>query len=151
MVQAPGLADKHALEIRPVSGSGGERLHDDEVLGRTGSQGEARLKLEASGALHRRCLEGQSAQRNVEPDPGGIAQQDDAQIQGELERVGNPRLVLGQEGANERLLTSEAGEQREVGVHRLAGFAPAEQREASDETEAPVVSFAERLESGGGA
>jgi hypothetical protein len=62
-----------------------------------------------------------------------------AVAQGEIHRVRHERREVGRQSADETLLLSEAGQEREVDIGRHALLAPAQQRHSADEAIAPVM------------
>ena len=146
MAPKAGLTDRDALDIQPIPGTAGERLEDDQVFRAAREDDGTRRDGEIRGTRDGVLFERHGAERDIQRNAPGRAQQEDPVSKREFARVWQPTLEAGEEHVNEWRLTAEAGDHREIGVLGQAGLTPSLDREAADETEAPALGAAKGLD-----
>ena len=144
LIKSMVLLEGDPLDVDPILGPACERLEDDEICGAAGQQRDVFGHEEGRVPTHGLLLEWHGPQGHGEGDPVPTKQQEDAMSKREAANIGDAGRKDRQEQVCVFGLPSKPADDRDVEALRQAGFTPALERQATDETEAKSPGAGER-------
>jgi hypothetical protein len=139
-VEPPALPQDDPLDVRDVPRAKGEQLLHNQILGRTGSQGAARLKIMQAGSLHHEHFKRQPTKGNVYRNSFGRVQQQYAVVVGEFSGIRDAAPVRRSENRlDERVLASKAGEQSHIDIPGKSRLSPTQKRDSPYDAKPPLL------------
>ena len=145
-MQGRALPHDHALNVEPVLRPVGNRLQDDEILGRARSNDGWRSEVEVRRPRDHALFERKRAKGNIDWHVRRAFDEHNAVLERKLPCVIDATSESGQKSIDEHRFTTGTGHEGDVDVARLTRLTPALNRQPTDHGVQPAAVAAERLE-----